>query len=136
VLLIGSPDQVTYICFEPTNDPVRVPNRLPGVILYDVHRLKLEPVPQTVPALDRQKLLDAIRALPPNLTPEEAQKYGQRHVKDNPGLVRWLQSLGVDLVVAFGIILAIVLAAAFFWELAAILAFVMAFVAAAEARNQ
>jgi hypothetical protein len=34
------------------------------------------------------------------------------------------------------VILAIVLAAAFFWELAAILAFVMAFVAAAEARNQ
>ena len=129
-------DQVTYICFEPTNDPARVPNRLPGVILYEVHRLKLERAPQNMPALDRQKLLDAIKALPPNLTPEEAKKYGERHVKDNPGLVRWLQGLSVDLVVAVGIILAIVLAAAFLWELAAILAFVAAFVTAAEAKIQ
>ena len=129
-------NQVTYICFEPTGDPARVPTRLPGVILYEVHRLQLERVPQAVPALDRQKLLDAIQALPPNLTPEEAKKYGERHVKDNPGLVRWLQSLGVDLVAAVGVVLAIVLAAAFVWELGVILAFVLAVVTAAEAKNQ
>jgi hypothetical protein len=129
-------DQVTYICFEPTNDPARVPSRLPGVILYEVHRLQLQPVPQTVPAPERQKLLDAIKTLPPNVTPEEAKKYGERHAKDNPGLVRWLQGLGVKFVVAVGIILAIIVAAAFFWELAAILAFVMAFATAAEANNQ
>ena len=123
-------DQVSYICFEPTNDPSRVPVRQPGVILYEVHKLELKRVPQPVPAEDRQKLLDAIKRLPPNLTPEEAKKYGARHAKENPGLVSWLKGLGVELAVAVAIILTIVLVAAF-WELAAILAFVVGFVTAA-----
>jgi len=132
-------DQYTYICFEPTNDPARVPIRREGVILYEVHQVQLQRVPQNVPAEARQKLLDAIKRLPPNLTPEEAKKRGERHAQDNPDLVRWLQSLGENLAkAAFAIILAIVVGA-LVWEAAATaaaLAFIVGFVTVALNRNR
>ena len=86
----------------------------------------------------RKKLLDAIKRLPPNLTPEEGKKRGQRHAEDNPDLVRWLQSLGeIALAAAFAIIMAIVLVAA--WEAAAAgatVAFIAGFVTVALNRNR
>jgi hypothetical protein len=91
-----------------------------------------------VPAEARQKLLDTIRRLPPNLIPEEAKKRGERHAQDNPDLVRWLQSLGENLAKSFAIILAIVVAA-LVWEAAATaaaVAFIVGFVTVALNRNR
>jgi hypothetical protein len=132
-----SQDQITFGCYEPTNDPARVPSRLQGVILYEIHRQKLERVPETAPVVELEKFRQAIKTLPPNVTPEEAKRRGARHVDENPGLARWLQSLGEGLVVLVGILLAAVILLAG-WELAAVLAFITAFVTAAtaaEAKN-
>jgi len=99
-------DSITYVCFEPT---YRVPIRKQGVILYEVHRVKAERVPQTLPSEIRQKLIDEIRKFPPNLTPEEAKKRGRQYAKDNPDLGRWVLDLDVGIKVAFAILLGIVL---------------------------
>lgn len=96
-VLQSTPQDITYLCYVPT---VRSAAALPGVVLYEVHRLERATVPAPVPAPDGAKKRAQDAAPHGSRVDDGLEAKARRFLDANPDIAGWIRALAAVLAVA------------------------------------
>ena len=92
-VLQSGPSEITYLCYVPTARSAP----MPGVVLYEIHRLAREQAKQVVPA-PREAQQRVRQAVPRPQTDDDAR--ARQFLDRNPDIAAWIRALAAVLFVA------------------------------------